>query len=94
MHAEVIIMARGTIFTVRKRLNRQVGVIKPLRGANLPFSIIGGNFKSGEKIEYKLKEGKVIQITRIGKGSPGRTSKTRKTGWGRTRARRDARSYN
>ena len=87
-------MARGTIFTVRKRLNRQVGVIKPMRGANVPFSIIGGNFKSGDKVEYKLKAGKVIQVTKIGKGSPARRATTRKPGWGRSRARRDARSYN
>ena len=89
-----MIMARGKIFTVRKTLKGQSGVIEPLRGANLRFSIVGGDFKSNEKVEFKMKAGKVVQITRIGKGSPAKRATTRKTGWGRFRTRRDARSYN
>ncbi|MBW2987085.1 hypothetical protein KY336_00915 [Candidatus Woesearchaeota archaeon] len=87
-------MARGKILTVRPTATGQSGVIEPLRGANLRFFIRGGDFKSGEKIEFKMKAGKVTQVTRIGKGSPGRTVRTGKTGWGRMRTRRDARSYN
>ncbi|MBD3259839.1 hypothetical protein GF371_04395 [Candidatus Woesearchaeota archaeon] len=87
-------MARGKILTVRPTAKGQRGVIEPLRGANVPFSIVGGNFKSGDKVEFFRKDGKVVQMTKLGKGTRRRApAKSRGTGWGRLRPRRDARSY-
>ncbi len=87
-------MAHGKILMIRKTAKGQKGVIEPLNGANVPFDIVGGDFVSGEAVEFKLKQGEVVQITRIEKGEHQRTGpKTRETGWGRFRPRRDARPY-
>ncbi|MBW3012659.1 hypothetical protein KY340_00485 [Candidatus Woesearchaeota archaeon] len=87
-------MAHGKILLVRKTAKGQAGVIEPLRGANVPFSIVGGDFTSGEAVEFKLKDGEVVQITRIKKGEYKKAgAKAREGSWGRFRPRRDARSY-